>query len=218
MKRTGTEMPGRAFTLIELLIVVAIIAILALIAVPNFLEAQARAKVSRAMSDLRTLHVGASAYMVDWGYIFPDANDSFTPPSRNGWDWYDENPGGSPDMEFLGGNWMATFYSLWIWSHITTPIAYVTFRPIQGGFSHNVPYGIDTREVNNGIAYWVILCGGPDRDNGDWYRGNNPNSMALPYDPTNGTVSSGDIWRGEPLEDSNLFRTEYGPWPMVAKF
>src|SRR3712207_3721638 len=46
-----------AFTLIELLIVVAIIAILAAIAVPNFLEAQVRAKVSRAKSDMRTVTV-----------------------------------------------------------------------------------------------------------------------------------------------------------------
>lgn len=53
------------FTLIELLIVVAIIAILAAIAVPNFLEAQVRAKVSRAKTDMRTLATGLEAYHVD---------------------------------------------------------------------------------------------------------------------------------------------------------
>ncbi|OPZ20102.1 MAG: Type II secretion system protein G precursor [candidate division BRC1 bacterium ADurb.BinA364] len=55
--------PG--FTLIELLIVVAIIAILAAIAVPNFLEAQVRAKVSRSKNDLRTIATGIEAYAVD---------------------------------------------------------------------------------------------------------------------------------------------------------
>ncbi len=54
-----------AFTLIELLIVVAIIAILAAIAVPNFLEAQMRAKVSRVKADIRAITVGIESYAVD---------------------------------------------------------------------------------------------------------------------------------------------------------
>ena len=58
----------RAFTLIELLIVIAIIAILALIAVPNFLEAQVRAKVSRVHADQRTLATALESYLVDWGH------------------------------------------------------------------------------------------------------------------------------------------------------
>lgn len=53
------------FTLIELLIVVAIIAILAAIAVPNFLEAQTRAKVSRIVSDLRIYDTAAETYRID---------------------------------------------------------------------------------------------------------------------------------------------------------
>ena len=55
----------KAFTLIELLIVVAIIAILAAIAVPNFLEAQTRSKVSRMKSDMRSLATGLESYCVD---------------------------------------------------------------------------------------------------------------------------------------------------------
>ena len=54
-----------AFTLIELLIVVAIIAILAAIAVPNFLEAQTRSKVSRTKADLRSLATAVESYRVD---------------------------------------------------------------------------------------------------------------------------------------------------------
>jgi len=53
------------FTLIELLIVVAIIAILAAIAVPNFIEAQTRAKIARVKTDLRTCATGLESYRVD---------------------------------------------------------------------------------------------------------------------------------------------------------
>ncbi|MFH1742016.1 MAG: prepilin-type N-terminal cleavage/methylation domain-containing protein [bacterium] len=55
------------FTLIELLIVVAIIGILAAIAVPNFMNARIRAKVSRAMSDQRTISMALENYMLDRG-------------------------------------------------------------------------------------------------------------------------------------------------------
>jgi type II secretion system protein G len=56
----------RAFTLIELLIVVAIIAILAAIAVPNFLEAQVRSKVSREKANMRTIATALEAYRTDF--------------------------------------------------------------------------------------------------------------------------------------------------------
>jgi type II secretion system protein G len=53
------------FTLIELLIVVAIIGILAAIAIPNFLQAQTRAKVARAVADLRTWATAHELYRMD---------------------------------------------------------------------------------------------------------------------------------------------------------
>lgn len=56
---------ARAFTLLELLVVVGIISILAAIAIPNFLDAQARAKVARVKSDLRTLNMAIESFVND---------------------------------------------------------------------------------------------------------------------------------------------------------
>jgi len=55
----------RAFTLIELLCVVAVIAILACIAVPNFLEAQVRSKVARSLDEMEVMAAALEAYWID---------------------------------------------------------------------------------------------------------------------------------------------------------
>lgn len=60
-----------AFTLIELLIVVAIIGILAAIAVPNFLNAQIRAKIAKTESEMSSFVTGAEMYRMDNGDYHP---------------------------------------------------------------------------------------------------------------------------------------------------
>ncbi|MBN2326851.1 MAG: prepilin-type N-terminal cleavage/methylation domain-containing protein, partial [Candidatus Omnitrophica bacterium] len=65
----------KGFTLIELLIVVAIIGILAAIAVPNFLNAQVRAKVSRAQSEMKGLKTALESFFIDNNQYMPMNTD-----------------------------------------------------------------------------------------------------------------------------------------------
>src|SRR5208337_4673927 len=53
------------FTLVEIMIVVAIIALLAAIAVPNFLRARQRSQATRVLEDLRMLDSGTDQYAIE---------------------------------------------------------------------------------------------------------------------------------------------------------
>ena len=62
------------FSLTELMIVVAIIGILAVIAIPNFLKYQARAKQSEAKSNLVAIHTSEMAYFAENNTYVDDFN------------------------------------------------------------------------------------------------------------------------------------------------
>lgn len=206
------------FTLIELLIVVAIIAILAAIAVPNFIEAQTRAKVARVQNDLRTMATALETYVIDYGQLTRD-NDSDMDREYSAPDWQKANgatqlttpiayltgmlkdpftppgakdvTGGSADGYRIGsGTWSYGQYGS---SNRTPPdhqdaaatmdrygpvLAYVTMSP-----------GPDIKRCRMGYKCFPYKpMGGSDQRAGepDYY---------VDYDPTNGTVSSGDIYR-----------------------
>jgi len=53
------------FTLVEIMIVVAIIALLAAIAVPNFLRARKRSQATRILEDLRMLDAACDQYAIE---------------------------------------------------------------------------------------------------------------------------------------------------------
>lgn len=214
------------FTLIELLIVVAIIAILAAIAVPNFLEAQTRAKISRVKGDLRTLGTAIEMYRIDNNHCPCDYNVTQGDPQAPGMQSYTSgicHPGA-----VIGGK---------IHAGLTTPLAYVndcwlkdpflpknaitqqidfdqavyTYNPMVKLWGRTPNSQYTTNKYEEFYGEYRLGSIGPDKD---WYNGGTFGSRkhSICYDATNGTVSIGNIWRSlkepdvtnRPLADRNL--------------
>jgi prepilin-type N-terminal cleavage/methylation domain-containing protein len=131
----------KGFTLVELLIVVAIILILIAIALPNFTAALVRTKVARVRSDMRTVATALDAYFVD-NRDYPTGFGLTVDPSDR---------------------WR---FGLWL---LSTPIAYVTAADIQdplhrqqvehatdSTIQYNSAY-LDERTGRNGIVLSEFL-------------------------------------------------------------
>ncbi len=184
----------RGFTLIELLIVIAIILILIAIALPNFLEAQLRAKVTKSKGEIRSLVIAMESYFLDWK----------TYPSESEQDALVQ--GARPRNE-AGLTWL------------TSPVSYISALPedpfpgsrtggAYGGEIISYEMGgietlIQPALLSGSLETWVIFSRGPDApdlNDPEDVDSENPH-YEVPsdgeinqYSPTNGTRSVGDLF------------------------
>ncbi|MCG3195877.1 MAG: hypothetical protein GHCLOJNM_00346 [bacterium] len=176
----------KGFTLIELLIVIAIILILIAIALPNFLEAQIRARVTKAKGELRSMGTAMEAYFLDWKvYPAEHERDSFIRNQR-GLFWL------TSPIKYMTSMPTDPFASFGADEQIAR--GYVTYE--SGGIE--VGPGIGTKCPACMLTY-MIFSNGPDHIQD--ISGANPHFAQVynNYSPTNGTNSVGSViyWGGD---------------------
>ncbi len=91
-----------AFTLVEIMIVVAIIALLAVVAVPGFLRARQRTQSTHFINSLRLARDAFDTFAVEHQTYPPDANRGIVPP---GMDRYFGKNLNWEKPTAIGGNW-----------------------------------------------------------------------------------------------------------------
>lgn len=187
------------FTLIELLIVVAIIAILAAIAVPNFLEAQTRAKVSRVRADVRSVATAMETYKIDTNKYPPAADYPYA--AMNGATLTSQFSSRTP-------SWLSTpiSYLNTIPDDIFVPAGTYT-SPAQKHWNRYIYFNYEEWQSNNPSSNtykgrkeqtggYLFYSFGPDKnDNQQAGTKGGAQGTYTRYDASNGTVSWGNIIR-----------------------
>lgn len=203
----------RAFTLIELLIVIAIILILIAIALPNFLEAQIRAKITRCKADMRTLSTAIVSYSIDEDGAFPYGQGSFRSlgaaggyqPAAPLWvlttphEYLKPLPSNpfsmDPNLTAAEQDALLTFY-----------YADRLFRRDQNWIDFTCPHcdeGWMGQWQRRGWREWVLFSPGPSNYNPIGFTGGFTYPDEVMYSATNGTKSIGGIFAGGPTGDGN---------------
>ena len=183
-------MRKNGFTLIELLIVIAIILILIAIALPNFLEAQIRAKVVKAKGDIRSLVIAQETYYLDFQtYPSESEDDPYQRPhSEAGLYWL------TSPIKYIGSIPNDPFGKQALGADLTV---YET-----GGMES----GRSNMQCTKCLKTWVIYTLGPDTPANelisDAPHTDMPGDQSVDaYSATNGTKSAGDIFQygGDPF-------------------
>lgn len=177
---------ARAFTLIELLVVIAILSILAAVALPNFLEAQVRARVARTHSDLRTVATAMETYRVD-NTDYPEPLERLSSPVAYLGDAYTQDVFANPKGWFALGYVQADVASgkkfLEDWGvKNPTDVERAALKTHGYFVFSNGPDRLDEALESPNTAFRDVI-GAPGAE------------LAYFYDATNGTTSRGDILR-----------------------